>query len=60
MPVSDDGGSTAEILRLFGGPAIGDVVCILVNQCIVKQSLISLYSDTIVASASTSPCTRHN
>ena len=25
LPVSDDGGSTAEILRFLGGPAIGDI-----------------------------------
>eukprot|EP01012_Entosiphon_sulcatum_P008264 TRINITY_DN14429_c0_g1_i1.p1 TRINITY_DN14429_c0_g1~~TRINITY_DN14429_c0_g1_i1.p1 ORF type:complete len:403 (+),score=54.02 TRINITY_DN14429_c0_g1_i1:35-1243(+) len=25
VPVSDDGGSTSEILRAFGGPAIGDI-----------------------------------
>jgi hypothetical protein len=25
LPVSDDGGSTAEVLRVLGGPAIGDI-----------------------------------
>lgn len=25
LPVSDDGGSTAEIVRFLGGPAIGDL-----------------------------------
>ncbi|GJW82582.1 maternal effect embryo arrest 18 [Tanacetum coccineum] len=25
LPVSDDGGSTAEIVRVFGGPAVGDI-----------------------------------
>eukprot|EP00041_Stephanoeca_diplocostata_P038073 m.1474608 g.1474608 ORF g.1474608 m.1474608 type:complete len:218 (-) comp25154_c0_seq4:60-713(-) len=25
LPVSDDGGSTAEIIRVLGGPAIGDI-----------------------------------
>ena len=25
IPVSDDGGSTAEIIRVLGGPAVGDV-----------------------------------
>lgn len=25
LPVSDDGGSTAEIIRVVGGPAIGDI-----------------------------------
>ena len=25
LPVSDDGGSSAEILRCFGGPSIGDI-----------------------------------
>jgi len=25
MPVSDDGGSTAEIVRVLGGPAVGDI-----------------------------------
>lgn len=25
MPVSDDGGSTAEVLRVLGGPAVGDI-----------------------------------
>lgn len=25
LPVSDDGGSTAEIIRVLGGPAVGDV-----------------------------------
>jgi hypothetical protein len=24
LPISDNGGSTAEILRIFGGPAIGN------------------------------------
>jgi hypothetical protein len=28
LPVSDDGGSSAEILRCFGGPSIGDI-----SQC---------------------------
>ncbi|KAM5578714.1 hypothetical protein ABKV19_008830 [Rosa sericea] len=25
LPVSDDGGSTAEIVRVLGGPVVGDV-----------------------------------
>lgn len=25
MPVSDNGGSTSEIMRVLGGPAIGDI-----------------------------------
>lgn len=25
LPVSDDGGSTAEIVRVLGGPAVGDI-----------------------------------
>ena len=25
LPMSDDGGSTAEIMRVLGGPAIGDI-----------------------------------
>ena len=25
LPVSDDGGSTAEIVRVLGGPAVGDL-----------------------------------
>ncbi|KAK3254143.1 hypothetical protein CYMTET_36636 [Cymbomonas tetramitiformis] len=25
LPVSDDGGSTAEVLRVLGGPAVGDI-----------------------------------
>lgn len=25
LPVSDDGGSSSEILRCFGGPSIGDI-----------------------------------
>ena len=25
LPVSDDGGSTAEIVRVVGGPAVGDI-----------------------------------
>jgi len=25
LPISDDGGSTAEIVRVLGGPAIGDI-----------------------------------
>jgi hypothetical protein len=25
LPVSDDGGSTAEIVRVIGGPAVGDI-----------------------------------
>jgi hypothetical protein len=25
LPISDNGGSTSEILRVFGGPGIGDV-----------------------------------
>lgn len=25
LPISDNGGSTSEIIRVFGGPGIGDV-----------------------------------
>lgn len=25
LPVSDDGGSTAEVVRVLGGPAVGDI-----------------------------------
>lgn len=25
LPVTDDGGSTAEIVRVLGGPAVGDI-----------------------------------
>jgi len=25
LPISDDGGSTMEIVRVLGGPAIGDI-----------------------------------
>jgi hypothetical protein len=25
IPISDDGGSTAEIVRVLGGPAVGDI-----------------------------------
>ena len=31
LPVTDDGGSTAEIMRVLGGPAIGDVRNLLVR-----------------------------
>jgi 2-phospho-L-lactate transferase CofD len=52
LPVSDDGGSTAEIVRVIGGPAVGDIrsrclrladvrdeevcVCVCVCVCVVQ------------------------
>ena len=34
LPVSDDGGSSAEILRCFGGPSIGDISKLPSGPCV--------------------------
>ena len=39
LPVSDDGGSSAEILRCFGGPSIGDIREIPVRDVSETQAL---------------------
>jgi len=43
LPVSDDGGSSAEILRCFGGPSIGDISELRLVQppdCLIDNSRI--------------------
>lgn len=40
LPVSDDGGSTAEVLRVLGGPAIGDIRSRLLRLASPKVSQI--------------------
>ena len=32
IPISDNGGSTSELIRVFGGPGIGDVRSMLLIQ----------------------------
>ncbi|QLL32100.1 hypothetical protein HG536_0C02690 [Torulaspora globosa] len=39
LPISDNGGSTSEILRVFGGPAIGDI----------RSRIVRVISDAQVA-----------
>ncbi|KAI9203111.1 uncharacterized protein BJ171DRAFT_460569 [Polychytrium aggregatum] len=38
LPVSDDGGSTAEIIKVLGGPAIGDIRSRLVRLAETKSA----------------------
>lgn len=36
IPISDNGGSSSELIRVFGGPGIGDIrsrCCILYSLC---------------------------
>ena len=51
IPISDNGGSSSELIRVFGGPGIGDVRSMLLSCCQSKglstvlnifQSILSL------------------
>ncbi|KAH0445398.1 hypothetical protein IEQ34_025516 [Dendrobium chrysotoxum] len=39
MPISDDGGSSSEIIRVLGGPSIGDLRSRLVRMIPTSTSL---------------------
>ena len=43
LPISDNGGSTSEILRVLGGPAIGDIRSRIV-RLIEEESLVQIFS----------------
>ena len=43
LPVSDDGGSSSEIIRVFGGPSIGEFACIS-EMHLFKFTNVSLLS----------------
>lgn len=47
LPVSDDGGSTAEIVRVLGGPAVGDIRsrCLRLADDSNTEVINSLYSE---------------
>jgi len=49
LPVSDDGGSTAEIIRVLGGPAIGDI----------RSRLVRLSDDSTTESKSVLKLLQH-
>ncbi|ORY28452.1 hypothetical protein BCR39DRAFT_534729 [Naematelia encephala] len=49
LPVSDDGGSSAEILRCFGGPSIGDIRSRLIRLIPVVQDADSIEDKEIEA-----------
>ncbi len=46
LPVSDDGGSTAEIVRVLGGPAVGDI----------RSRCLRLADDSNTEVTAASPC----
>ena len=37
IPISDNGGSSSELIRVFGGPGIGDVRSMLLSCCQFKD-----------------------
>lgn len=43
LPISDNGGSTSEILRVLGGPAIGDIRSRIV-RLIEEETLVKIFS----------------
>ncbi|EJS41915.1 YNL011C [Saccharomyces arboricola H-6] len=53
LPISDNGGSTSEILRIVGGPAIGDIrsriVRLLQDEQLVKLFAYRLPNDKVQA-----------
>ncbi|CCF59728.1 hypothetical protein KAFR_0H03180 [Kazachstania africana CBS 2517] len=55
LPISDNGGSTSEILRVFGGPAIGDIrsriVRVIQDEHLAKLFGYRLSSDPVAAKA---------
>lgn len=56
LPVSDDGGSTAEIIRCMGGPAIGDlrsrIIRLARNETRQDAALLQLLSHRLADSQS--------
>lgn len=55
LPVSDDGGSTAEIVRVVGGPAVGDIR----SRCLrlADDSDDEVGSPRLAPNPSSLPCT---
>ena len=45
IPISDNGGSTSEIIRVFGGPSIG--ACILPSRATHRRARAS-YADCVI------------
>ncbi|ATZ52533.1 hypothetical protein BCIN_08g02240 [Botrytis cinerea B05.10] len=42
IPISDNGGSSSELIRVFGGPGIGDVRSMLLSH-ISRVRRVSIY-----------------
>lgn len=47
LPVSDDGGSTAEIVRVLGGPAVGDIRSRCLRLADDSNTEVSIETSTI-------------
>jgi 2-phospho-L-lactate transferase CofD len=39
IPISDNGGSSSELIRVFGGPGIGDVRSMTAQPCTTKEMM---------------------
>lgn len=48
IPISDNGGSSSELIRVFGGPGIGDVRSIASCSCLLRlqhRLISSMFED---------------
>jgi hypothetical protein len=45
LPISDNGGSSSELIRVFGGPGIGDLRSKHASSKLVYRSLITFKAD---------------
>lgn len=51
IPISDNGGSSSELIRVFGGPGIGDVRSIILFLAAVRcfrLGILSIYLTKII------------
>lgn len=48
IPISDNGGSSSELIRVFGGPGIGDIRSMTISRLCVIFMLLQLLQ-TLVA-----------
>ena len=57
IPISDNGGSSSELIRVFGGPGIGDIRSMTISRLRVIFMLLQLLqtSVTILGLMSISP-----
>lgn len=51
IPISDNGGSSSELIRVFGGP--GTFIYIIISPSFLYYFLVSLYQDTSTVRFST-------